>query len=103
MQHEADPRQLAGAVGCLHILAGTFTNVTRDLAAQDVLDKDLGGVVGWGWSIKGNHISGCSGTCITKELSSRMHPQPTLSVDLFSHNAPRSIMAFCLAEGDAVE
>lgn len=77
LQNEADAGQLLSGVGHSHILAGPLANVAGDLVASDVLDKDLRGVVGWGWGVKGNHISGCSGTCITGTLSSHTHLHKT--------------------------
>ena len=66
-------RRLLGGVGYSHILTLARWDIARDLAAKDVLDKDLGGIVSRGWGIKSNHISCCSRTCIHGVLSSRTH------------------------------
>ena len=41
-----------------HICTLPGANIAGDLTAEDVLDKDLSVVVGWGRGVEGNHISG---------------------------------------------
>lgn len=50
--------RLLDGVGNSHICALPGADVAGDLAAGDVLDKDLGVVVGWGRGVQGDHVSG---------------------------------------------
>lgn len=54
---------LAVGLRDLHVLACSGANISRDLASQDVLHEELGGVIGWGRGVHGHHISCCARAC----------------------------------------